>query len=51
MPDPCTWTWDHDEGCWVTGCGNAWEMTTGTPEDNGVRFCPFCGRPPEATHD
>jgi len=25
-----------------TGCGNTFYSTDGTPEDNGMLFCPYC---------
>lgn len=42
----CTWTEQDSHamcGVWFSGCGQAWELTNGTPNDNGMRFCPFCG--------
>lgn len=39
----CVWTWDVD-GFWRGSCGIPWWMETGTPEENGMRFCPNCGR-------
>lgn len=42
LPETCTWTQDAD-GIWYTSCGQAQEFTTGTLEENGYRFCPYCG--------
>lgn len=39
----CTWTQDTD-GIWKTSCGQAQEFTTGTREENGYKFCPYCGK-------
>jgi hypothetical protein len=41
--DSCTWTEDPD-GIWYTSCGQAHEFTTGTPEENDHRYCPYCGK-------
>jgi hypothetical protein len=42
--DACTWEEDMD-GNWFTGCGEAFTLTTGKPNDNGMKFCPFCSLP------
>ena len=39
----CTWTEDAN-GIWHTDCGEAFEIQTGSPGQNGLRFCCFCGR-------
>ena len=45
----CTWTY-HPDGpglwCdyWETGCGNEFEMVDGSPTDNDMKFCPYCGK-------
>ena len=36
--------WEEDEDCWKTECGNKFELTEGTPQDNEMKYCPFCGR-------
>jgi hypothetical protein len=41
--DTCEWT-QSEEDVWESACGDAWVFETGTPEDNSMRFCPFCGR-------
>lgn len=38
----CLWT-ENDLGIWETACGNAFELTTGTPAENRFAFCPYCG--------
>ena len=45
--DSCTWTQAPD-GFWQTSCGQAHEFTTGTPEENEHRYCPYCGKVLEA---
>lgn len=39
----CGWTLDHDGECWDTGCGHAFVIIDGNPEENGMIFCPYCG--------
>ena len=37
--------WEHnEEGYWETTCGNAFEVTEGTPLENNMRFCCYCGK-------
>jgi hypothetical protein len=43
---PCVWTVDEN-GFWRTGCGEAFEIAVGGPDENGLRYCCFCGRPLE----
>lgn len=38
----CHWREDEN-GAWDTGCGEKWEFTNGTPQENRFLFCPFCG--------
>lgn len=40
----CKWTLDDTHGNkWDTECGHAFEFTTDGPEENGARFCQYCG--------
>jgi len=39
----CRWTQDED-GVWQTSCGGSYEIIEGTPRDNKMRFCCFCGK-------
>lgn len=39
----CTWTEDFD-GLWASDCQHVFEFFAGGPEDNGFRFCCWCGR-------
>jgi hypothetical protein len=43
--DACEWKQDeHSEwGEWNTSCGNAFCLEEGTPPDNGMKFCCYCG--------
>jgi len=42
----CNWTQDgYGEDAWDTGCGNRFMLEEGTPSDNHMEFCCFCGHP------
>ena len=43
MPELCHWTEDGD-GNYDTDCGQAFCMTDGTPEENHMKFCCYCGK-------
>ena len=36
--------WREDEGVWETDCGETFVLNDGTPYENGMRFCCFCGK-------
>lgn len=40
----CCWNYDEDDEYWDTGCGEAFCVMEGTPKDNRMKFCPYCGR-------
>ncbi len=42
----CAWREDED-GVWGTSCGQRFELNEGTPAENDMRFCPYCGKPLE----
>jgi hypothetical protein len=42
----CKWTQDgYGEEAWQTSCGRRFYLNEGTPADNGLRSCCFCGKP------
>ena len=41
----CTWTEDAIDGGWDTSCGYKFDIHYGTPKENEMRFCCFCGKP------
>ena len=43
----CTWGYDDGDDYWETSCDGAFQLVDGTPADNGMKFCPYCGRPIE----
>lgn len=40
---PCIWT-EGEDGYYDTACGGAFAITDGTPEENDMAWCPYCGR-------
>lgn len=40
----CRWKEDFD-GIYHTDCDNEFIMLEGTPVDNNMRFCCYCGKP------
>ena len=36
--------WREDEGVWETDCGGAFVIDDGTPFDNNMKCCCFCGK-------
>jgi len=45
VTDPATCVWAEDEnGIYETECGNAFELNDGTPADNGMTYCCYCGK-------
>jgi hypothetical protein len=48
MDGTCEWTeekeWGESMGTWDTECGNAFTIIDGTPQENGFKFCLYCGK-------
>jgi|WetSurMetagenome_2_1015567.scaffolds.fasta_scaffold1214525_1 hypothetical protein len=44
--EKCVWTesTDPDVSYWDSGCGQSFYFEEGTPEENGMKYCPFCGK-------
>jgi len=44
----CMWTekdcWWKDEDLWSTNCGKEFMINEGSPLENGMVYCPYCGR-------
>lgn len=40
----CVWAYDEDHCKYDTGCDNAFQFITDDIAENGLRFCPFCGK-------
>ena len=43
----CNWYQDDGDGIWATDCGGVFEIIEGSPSDNDMKFCPYCGKPLE----
>lgn len=41
----CLWEYSEGEGAWFSACEDAWTFHEGTPKENGMKFCCFCGKP------
>ena len=41
--DTCLWTEDED-GIFDASCGGRFEFTDGTPSDNDMLYCCYCGK-------
>ena len=41
----CKWKMDSnpDYEVWESTCGNAFVLNEGTPEENEMNYCPYCG--------
>lgn len=45
QPDKCGWVQeDESSDAWNTGCGRTFLINDGTPSENGMRYCCFCGK-------
>lgn len=40
----CTWS-DDEDGVWETACDNKFVFIDGTPLDNQMKYCCYCGKP------
>lgn len=38
----CAWV-ENSDGGWETLCGGQFELTSGTPQSNGMAYCCYCG--------
>ena len=39
----CVWEYVNSNDYWQTGCGGAFSLDEGTPAQNDIKFCPYCG--------
>lgn len=39
----CEWT-ENEDGCWDAACGFKFEVIDGTPTENSMLYCPYCGK-------
>jgi len=40
----CIWKEDDDEGMWETSCQEAFCFIEGGVKENGMIYCPYCGK-------
>ena len=40
----CNWTYSESTGHWQGDCGIAFAVEAGSPAENGMAYCPKCGR-------
>jgi hypothetical protein len=40
-----TQTDDEESNNWESACGDIFYFEDGSPEENGMKFCPYCGKP------
>ena len=52
MSDTCLWKELEDDDCgnYDTSCGQTFAVIDSTPEENGFRFCCYCGKPITVEH-
>ena len=42
----CNWNqYDDEYSSYETDCGQSFVLNEGTPGDNGLKFCCYCGKP------
>jgi DNA-directed RNA polymerase subunit RPC12/RpoP/BMFP domain-containing protein YqiC len=39
----CAWVENFDPDYWETSCGQTFILIEGTPQDNYMKYCPYCG--------
>jgi hypothetical protein len=45
QPDKCEWAQeDESSDAWDTGCGRTFLINDGTPSENDMCYCCFCGK-------
>ena len=40
----CKWEEDVDDGVWSTNCENMFVFIVDGPLENGMNYCPYCGK-------
>lgn len=44
MMDACFWQFEDDDGSYSTSCNHMFIFNDEGPNENGFRFCPYCGK-------
>jgi len=42
MKKPCVWR-ENSDYCWDTSCGEEFIINEGTPKQNKMKYCCYCG--------
>ena len=42
LTESCTWK-SLNNGTYETSCNHMFQINDGSPDDNGFKYCPFCG--------
>ena len=45
LSETCTWAQDDEGAMWETECEQLFDIIDGTPSDNQMEFCCYCGKP------
>ncbi len=41
----CVWSQDSENSdIWLSGCGKVFVLNEGTPQENQVKYCVYCGK-------
>ena len=40
----CKWIYDECHDYWDTECGEGHYFTSGGPDENKYKYCPYCGK-------
>jgi hypothetical protein len=44
IDNACLWTYDENHDYYETECEHAFCIIEGTPKDNDMKYCPYCGK-------
>lgn len=44
MPEICRWDSTGEGNIFETECGDTFQLFDGTPSENRMNFCPYCGK-------
>jgi len=39
----CEWRYSEPDNAWATACGHMFVFVDEGPEENGAKFCQYCG--------
>ena len=44
MEETCLWEYQDLENYYHTSCGDDFMVSEGTPRENGMKYCTYCGK-------